>query len=512
MSLLLDALRPEPSTAATLPEEDPLDAHATLSEEDPPEAHATTLPREAPLHAHTIRPQGEPLSAHATLHQEESPDTQATLPEEEPLDAHATLELLAPKPSANELLTLEPPADTATAAPAIVVPERVAEMARSPPMAARSLPPAAQAPEPPAQPSPVAQTNAPALDEAALAARRKKRYLLLLVASIAVAGIAMLGKSWWQPGPNIVSYPDGGEPQPPPGAPSGDTATPASTHAVQVSSERPADQFAYTGNAPEIDLRANESSPVTPVTPVTPITASTQVGSEPSAATAPGAKPTARRVRTTTSTLSVTRTKGLSPVDVHVEAGYRALASGDTASAQSEYLAALELDPNNVDALLGAATVAARDGKPAVAAQRYATVLKLEPGNPDATAAMTMLQHGEGNESAESRLKILIATDNSRPALHAALAGVYAADGRWTEAAQEYFAALGKDPGNPDLAFNVAASLDQNRNAAMALAYYKQTLEFARQRPAQVDLRAVERRIKQIEAALKKMPPAPETP
>jgi Tfp pilus assembly protein PilF len=291
-----------------------------------------------------------------------------------------------------------------------------------------------------------------------------------------------------------------------------------------VSSERPADQFAYTGNAPEIDLRASETSPVTPTraitrgssepTAATPITASTRVSSEPPAATASRAKPPAvKRVRTTASTLSVTRTKGLSPVDGHVEAGYRALASGDGANAQSEYLAALELDPNNVDALLGAATVAARDGKPAVAAQRYATVLKLEPGNPDATAAMTMLQQGEGTgESAESRLKILIATDSSRPALHAALAGVYAADGRWTEAAQEYFTALGRDPGNPDLAFNVAASLDQNRNAAVALAYYRQTLEFARQRAAQIDLRTVERRIQQLEAVLKKMPPAPETP
>jgi Tfp pilus assembly protein PilF len=507
MSLLLDALRPEPSAAAILPEEEPLEAHPTLLREAPLDAPGA-LPREEPLHAHATLPEEEPLRAHATL------------PEEEPLDAHATLELLAPKLSANDLLTLEPPADTATAAPAIAVPERAAEMARSPPIAARSLLPAAQAPEPRAQPSPVAQTNAPALDDAALAARRKKRYLLLLVAIVAVAGIAVLGKSWWQPGPSIVSYPEGGEPQPPPpGAASVDTATPASTHAVQVSSERPADHFAYTGNAPEIDLRASDSSPVAPTAAITrgsseppAVTPITRGSSEPAAATAPGSKLAVRRVRTTTSTLSVTRTKGTSPVDGHVEAGYRALASGDGANAQREYLAALELDPNNVDALLGAATVAARDGKPAVAAQRYATVLKLEPGNPDATAAMTMLRQGEGTgESAESRLKILIATDSSRPALHAALAGVYAADGRWTEAAQEYFTALGRDPGSPDLAFNVAASLDQNRNAAMALAYYRQTLEFARQRPAQIDLRTVERRIQQLEAALKK-PPAPETP
>src|SRR5258708_30338638 len=109
MSLLLDALRPEPSAAATLPEEEPLEAHATLLRKAPRDAPGA-LPQEEPLHAHATLPEEEPLDAHATL------------PEEDPLDAHATLELLAPKLSANELLTLEPPADTATVAPATAVP------------------------------------------------------------------------------------------------------------------------------------------------------------------------------------------------------------------------------------------------------------------------------------------------------------------------------------------------------------------------------------------------------
>jgi tetratricopeptide (TPR) repeat protein len=84
---------------------------------------------------------------------------------------------------------------------------------------------------------------------------------------------------------------------------------------------------------------------------------------------------------------------------------------------------------------------------------------------------------------------------------------VYSADARWTEAAQEYFTALGRDPGNPDLAFNVAASLDQNRNFAMALKYYRQALAFAGQRPSQIDLRAVDQRINQLQARVEA--PAP---
>jgi Flp pilus assembly protein TadD len=90
---------------------------------------------------------------------------------------------------------------------------------------------------------------------------------------------------------------------------------------------------------------------------------------------------------------------------------------------------------------------------------------------------------------------------------------VYAADARWSAAAQEYFTALSKDPGNPDLAFNVAASLDQNRNSSMALTYYRQALAFARQRPAQIDLNALERRISQLQARVETAAPAaPEAP
>ncbi len=231
----------------------------------------------------------------------------------------------------------------------------------------------------------------------------------------------------------------------------------------------------------------------------------------------PSATFVARRdaaIQASIAALSVTRSEGPAPIDRHVQAGYQALASGNIANAQTEYFAALELDPNNVDALMGVATVAARDGNSKAAASAYAKVLKLEPGNPDATAAMATLgANGSTGENNESRLKILIASgDGGRPALHAALAGVYAADSRWPEAAQEYFAALAKDPGNPDLAFNVAASLDQNRNPGMALTYYGQALIFARQRPTQIDLHAIEQRISQLQAHAGQAPGLPGSP
>jgi uncharacterized protein HemY len=139
-------------------------------------------------------------------------------------------------------------------------------------------------------------------------------------------------------------------------------------------------------------------------------------------------------------------------------------------------------------------------------------VLKLEPGNADATAALAILNHERPPvEASESRLKTLIASDTERrPALHSALGGVYAADARWADAAQEYFIALSLDPSNSDLAFNVAASLDQNHKAAAALTYYTQALTLAKLRPGQIDVHAIEERIGKLQVRIETLPATPQ--
>jgi Flp pilus assembly protein TadD len=459
-------------------------------------------------------------------------------PEEEPLDGPATLALLAQKPTAQTILSLVPTSGIATAPPesaaelfgsavvepspvaaapvglGLVAPEPAAEMARTAPTPKRAHSAAAgRTAEGASAPGPATTVtaNKRARVTAPSATPRAQKYALAFAALAALGCIGLVGKSLWWPGTTAIVYPAAGEAEQRP--PSVVEATTPTTAAVQVSSARPADQFAYTGNAPEIDLhdtdpRSSATAPEHAIAPESPIPPTSPM--PPTSAT--------RRTRgaatpASTATLSVTRSEGPSPIDRHVQAGYLALSYGNAANAQTEYSAALELDPNNVDALMGAATVATRDGRSKAAAAAYAKVLKLEPGNPDATAAMATLgASGLTGENNESRLKILIASDDGgRPALHAALAGVYAADSRWTEAAQEYFTALAKDPGNPDLAFNLAASLDQNRNLGMALAYYGQALIFARQRPTQIDLHAIEQRMSQLQAHVGRSP-VPEAP
>ncbi len=400
----------------------------------------------------------------------ESGESQAE-DQEEALDARATLELLVPHPKqmAPEALSLAPVSETATVAPAPAV------YVRAPAAAARE--PAAAAREPTAS-SPGYRAS-----PATTASLPTSKFSLVLMMLIVLCGVGLAVKLLW-PKTYVVTYPESGESTPQ--AAAGPQPDSVSLHAVQVAPSRPADQFAYVGGAPEIDLHETNALPAAVPKPAVPPVEPTPPPHRSAAAAA----------------FTVTRTESESAIYRHVKAGYQALASGNVVSAQREYLAALEIDANSIDALLGAAAAAARDGKPGVANSVYAKVLKLEPGNPDATAAVAMLNHdAAAGEYNESHLKILIASDDgSRPALHAALGGVYAADRRWSEAAQEYFSALAKDPGNPDLAFDVAASLDQNRNTVMALNFYQQALGFARQRSAQFDVHAVEQRVSRLQA------------
>jgi Tfp pilus assembly protein PilF len=418
-------------------------------------------------------------------------------PEEEPLDGVEILKMLSEKAPVSSALTLEAsPVDVAVTAPvaspevAVVPPRETATALRQPAIAPIEL--ASRAPP----------ASATALPPVATSPARK--YAVMLAAAVAVVIIVLFGKSILYPGTSPSTSPDTDD-SPPTVT---NTTAPPSTGPVQVPT-RPASQFAYTGGAPEIDLRED---PIVPSAIHAASGPARPVVSADTPETAVAAAAPTSALASSLRTLTVTPSTGLSPIDRHVEAGYRALATGNLSNARREYLAALELDPKNVDALMGTASVAARDGNATVATAAYAKVLSLEPGNADATAALAILNHEHPPvEAGESRLKTMIASDvERRPALHSALAGVYAADARWADAAQEYFIALSLDPSNSDLAFNVAASLDQNHKAAAALTYYMQALALAKLRPAQIDVHAIEERIGKLQARIEAKPAAPQ--
>ena len=166
---------------------------------------------------------------------------------------------------------------------------------------------------------------------------------------------------------------------------------------------------------------------------------------------------------------------------------YEAFQAGDVARAARGYELALQADPRNADALLGAAAIALRQGRNADAENYYLRLLEASPGNAAALAGLQGLRAPTDPVAAETRLKSMLAAQPDAPSLHFALGNLYARQSRWSDAQQAYFKAVTGDADNPDYLFNLAVSLDQLHQPRLAAQYYRQALTAAATRPAGFD-------------------------
>ena len=175
--------------------------------------------------------------------------------------------------------------------------------------------------------------------------------------------------------------------------------------------------------------------------------------------------------------VKVTRNNPAPGINPNLLSAYEAFNAGDNVSAQRLYRQVLQGDVRNVDALLGMAAIAARQGRNGDAMGWYGKVLEVDPRNNIAQAATASLLAQADPVSGESRIKNLLAQQPQAAHLHAALGNLYAEQNQWSSAQQAYFHAHQYDTNNADYAFNLAVSLDQLGKPALALQYYKTTLE-----------------------------------
>jgi tetratricopeptide (TPR) repeat protein len=178
---------------------------------------------------------------------------------------------------------------------------------------------------------------------------------------------------------------------------------------------------------------------------------------------------------------------------------YQAYQAGRLAEARALYLKHLKLQPRSRDALLGLGAIALHEGRLEDARARYRAVLELDPGDATARAALASLDRPADIPASEAQLQLLLRQQPQAAHLHFALGNLYAAQGRWPLAQQQYFEAFRLSPDNPDYAFNLAVALDRLGEEREALAFYRKALDLNHRGLARFDSLAARARIQALE-------------
>lgn len=155
-------------------------------------------------------------------------------------------------------------------------------------------------------------------------------------------------------------------------------------------------------------------------------------------------------------------------------------------------------DPASLDALDGLGAIALRDGRPAEAEAYFRRALLARPNDPVALAGLSRLQVVDPQRN-ETRLRNSLASQPDAPAPHVALAETLARQQRWAEAQQAWFQAHRLTPDEPDIAYNLAVSLDHLGQRRPAASYYRKALHLADRQPARFSREHCETRLQTLQ-------------
>lgn len=190
---------------------------------------------------------------------------------------------------------------------------------------------------------------------------------------------------------------------------------------------------------------------------------------------------------------------GIAPA---VAQAYAAYQRGDLESAAKKYRQAVNEDDRNRDALLGLAATARRMGDLELARRAYKQLLYLNPQDVDAKAGLSATQGVSDPQSGVDALKPMGDQAANNSAVQSELGGMYVRQGRWSEAQAAYFNAFSANPGNPDLAFNLAICLDRLNQPKLALDYYRKARFLAKDHSYRFDLQQLDKRVTELEGSL----------
>jgi Flp pilus assembly protein TadD len=196
--------------------------------------------------------------------------------------------------------------------------------------------------------------------------------------------------------------------------------------------------------------------------------------------------------------ISITPAKTTPVVEPQLVNAYQALQQNRLDAAQELYQKMLLTEPNNAEALLGLAAIAEQQKQPDKAAQYYLKVLNVDPKNTIAQAGLLGIVGHADPQASEARLKQLLARAPSA-FVYFTLGNLYAEQSQWPAAQAAYFRAFHLQPDNADYAFNLAVGLEHLNQPKLALKFYQQALQLAKnQGHANFELSLAQNRISKL--------------
>jgi tetratricopeptide (TPR) repeat protein len=210
---------------------------------------------------------------------------------------------------------------------------------------------------------------------------------------------------------------------------------------------------------------------------------------------------------------------GPSSPEIHNNLGRTLANAGKLDEAEAEFAKALELNPNDADALLNLGTVAALRGNPARAEHLVKQALRANPDHTLALAKLAELRRDAGDLAESERLfREALVLDEVSPELYLGLGDVLQRAGKYKEAEAAFRRVLELDPDSFAAHYNLGVTALQQQQYDAAIAAFEKALALDADHPlaaaahnnigtVQLDRGRRPEAIAAFEQAVKKPPP-----
>lgn len=170
--------------------------------------------------------------------------------------------------------------------------------------------------------------------------------------------------------------------------------------------------------------------------------------------------------------------------ELHNNMGRIHLRNGDLDKARTEFMAALELDQRNADALLNLATIERAKGRLGDAETLVKRALQVDPNSIGALSQLAELARDQGNLDEAVRLfEEALAIDDSLPFLHMGYGDVLQRAGQFAEAEATFKLVLQLDPDAFKAHYNLGVTYGNQGRIDDAVAEYEKALEMQPDHP-----------------------------